>query len=125
MQATTHEAKTVGYSGQWAVKQTPDGAYFGRQINTGALTNWADTYEGALELVHAKQRAEGYSGYQATIFQVVPDLDPRHVEAYMRLQYGTLDHLDRATFDREARTCAEAVRLAPSEAEELAKSYGL
>lgn len=53
---TNTEATTVGYSGQWAIKRTPAGAYFGRQINTGELTAWATTYEEALELVHTKQR---------------------------------------------------------------------
>jgi hypothetical protein len=29
------------------------------------------------------------------------DYDPRHIEGYMRLQYGTLDHLSREDFKRE------------------------
>lgn len=63
--------------------------------------------------------------YAAQIKEVVPDLDPRHVEAYMRLEYATLDHLDPAKFRREARSAAACVRQDPDQAEALAVSYGL
>lgn len=65
------------------------------------------------------------SGYGEQIQAVVPDCDPRHVEAFMRLEYGTLDHLDRAKFAREARTAALCTREDPETAEMLARSYGL
>lgn len=51
-------------------------------------------------------------------------VDPRHVEAYMRLTYSTLDGLSRVAFRAEAISCAETVLLDP-EAEELALSYAL
>lgn len=35
--------------------------------------------------------------------EFVPACDPRHVEAWMRLEFGTLDHLSRDRFRREAR----------------------
>jgi hypothetical protein len=65
------------------------------------------------------------SGYAELIQRTEPTLDPRHVEAYMRLQYGTLDHLDRATFEREVRVAADCVRFDAQGAEDLARSYGL
>ena len=66
------------------------------------------------------------SHYADLIREVVPSLDPRHIEAYMRLEYGTLDHLDRLRFTREARIAAECVRVGGAEdAESLARSYGL
>lgn len=49
--------------------------------------------------------------------------DSRHVEAYMRLQYGTLDHLDRRTFRREVRIAAVCANADPRAAEELAGTY--
>ena len=54
------------------------------------------------------------------------DIDPRHVEGYMRCVYGTLDSLEPARFTREVKI---AVRLidqdAPKVAEGVALSYGL
>lgn len=50
--------------------------------------------------------------------------DVRHVEAYMRLEYGTLDHLDRDRFDALAKECAAAAALDRDEAEALARSMG-
>jgi hypothetical protein len=65
-------------------------------------------------------------GYQATIKQIAPKHDPRHIEGYMRLQYSTLDHLDRATFRREVKLCAACVDEGGIEmAEKNAKSFGL
>jgi hypothetical protein len=52
--------------------------------------------------------------------------DPRHVEAWMRLEHGTLDALSRKEFAREveiAAQCVEAAGAADSEA--LAASLGL
>lgn len=64
--------------------------------------------------------------YADLIRQHVPaDFDPRHVEAYMRGEFGTLDHLSPAAFARSARESAEAVALDRDMAEELAQSYGL
>ena len=52
--------------------------------------------------------------------------DPRHVEAWMRLEHGTLDALSAAAFRREvglALACIEAAGSDDSEA--LAASYAL
>ena len=52
--------------------------------------------------------------------------NPRHAEAWMRLEYGTLDHLGGPTWDRairEALACMDASTA--DENENLAKSYGL
>ena len=51
--------------------------------------------------------------------------DPRHVEAWMRLEHDTLDHLTRRQFEHEigvARVCIDADR---DGSEALAQSYGL
>ncbi len=65
--------------------------------------------------------------YQKRIQAIIgSDIDPRHVEAYMRLGCeGTLDGLTPSGFAREARECADAVKADPVQAEALAKSYGL
>lgn len=43
------------------------------------------------------------------------DEDPAEVEEAMRCQYGTLDHLDAATFDREVKISAAVVQMDRSE----------
>ena len=48
--------------------------------------------------------------YQDIIRELSNGHDPRHIEAYMRLQYGTLDHLSREDFRRECIICAECIR---------------
>lgn len=52
--------------------------------------------------------------------------EPRVVEAWMRLEHGTLDALSKAAFRREVATaiaCADAST--PAENQSLATSYGL
>jgi hypothetical protein len=72
-----------------------------------------------------------YSGYQKIIYDILvklgrTDIDPRHVEGYMRLQYSTLDHLDHATFVSETRIGIDCVDLdGVQSAEDNALSYGL
>lgn len=54
------------------------------------------------------------------------DYDPRHIEALMRLQYPTLNHLTRDDFRREIRICTKVIdRIGKDEAEETAKNCGL
>lgn len=66
------------------------------------------------------------SRYQERIAEAVGgDVDAAHVEAWMRLEYGTLDGLAPAQFDREARVGAELVRANPADSRRLALSYGL
>ena len=53
-------------------------------------------------------------------------VEPRHVEAFMRGESGTLDHLGGATWNRavkEAVACVDAA--GPEMAEAIAQSYGL
>jgi hypothetical protein len=52
-------------------------------------------------------------------------MDPRHVEAFMRLEHGSLDGLNSAAFENEVRISAGLVDQDPSGAEQLALSYGL
>ena len=59
----------------------------------------------------------------ATRFQ--PKYEPRLIIAWMRLQYGTLDHLDIATWKREAKIAADCIDADKEASEQLAKSYGL
>jgi hypothetical protein len=48
------------------------------------------------------------------------------VEAWMRLERGPLDSLDRATFGREARLALACVRASTlQQNQDLARSYGL
>lgn len=64
--------------------------------------------------------------YAAIFASLQPNHDPRHIEAFLRLQYGTLDHLDRDTFREEAKIASECADVGGLEAaEDLAISYGL
>lgn len=55
-----------------------------------------------------------------------PELDPRFVEAWIRIQYPTLDHLSRDEFGREVRTAIECIDLAShDDTAALADSFGL
>ena len=78
---------------------------------------------------HNKQEAGEM--YQQTIREDLArigriGIDPRHIEAYMRLEHGTLDALSKERFRGEVALCAECV-IADGilNAESLAKSYGL
>jgi hypothetical protein len=52
--------------------------------------------------------------------------ESKHVEAYMRCKYSTLDHLDRKTFNREIKLAAKGLSdLGQEQADDLARSYGL
>lgn len=66
-----------------------------------------------------------YSTYQERIKPLTAH-DPRHVEAWMRLEHSTLDALTAAQFQSEvciANACITDAGAAESEA--LARSYGL
>ena len=54
------------------------------------------------------------------------DIDSRHIEAYMRVQYSTLDHLSPTLFEKEVHICSECVKESNyAESEKLAISFGL
>lgn len=60
------------------------------------------------------------SGYASIIKAIDPMADADVVECFMRLQYGTLDHLDRDVFRREIQMCA---LLTDAERELVKSSY--
>lgn len=64
------------------------------------------------------------SGYQKLIAEIDPRVNARAVEAFMRLEYGTLNHLSREQFEREV-ALFKAARMSDAEQEALARSYGL
>lgn len=63
--------------------------------------------------------------YQDLIREIDPTCNPRHVEAWMRLQYGTLDHLPRETFADEIKMAKACEIEEPGSGERLAQSMGL
>lgn len=66
-----------------------------------------------------------YSLYRDAILKLAPEYDPRHVEAYIRLEHGTLDALSREQFSREVRiSCACIDTAGIKAAEDLALSFG-
>lgn len=66
------------------------------------------------------------SPYADLIRELSPACDPRHVEAFMRLEYGTLDHLSREAFTRQVRIAEGCILEAGTRAaEDLCRSYGM
>jgi hypothetical protein len=64
--------------------------------------------------------------YQKVIEPMAPGYDPRHIEAYMRVQHSTLGGLTREQFDAEVRLCKACVDEAGiAAAESCALSFGL
>lgn len=54
------------------------------------------------------------------------DIDPRHIEGWMRLEHGTLDHLSGSRFRHEVALCIDLVDdYGVDRSDELAASYGL
>ena len=65
------------------------------------------------------------SYYQRLLHEIAPDLNPAGVEASMRLQYGTLNHLPRETFVAEAEI-ARAMHAEDADAlRRIAASFGM
>lgn len=51
--------------------------------------------------------------------------DPRHVEAFMRVEFGTLDHLTPSRFRREVQIAVACIdECGEDMAEDVARSYG-
>jgi hypothetical protein len=64
--------------------------------------------------------------YQDAIAAIAPGLDPRQVEAWMRLEHSTLDGLAPERFTSEVRVALACIAEAGSdESEALAASFGL
>ncbi len=65
--------------------------------------------------------------YQLAIAKIVPaDIDPRHVEGFMRLKYDALSELSRRAFNREVAIGVACIREGGVEqAERNAQSFGL
>lgn len=82
-------------------------------------------------MTHRKDQPSGVirsprSPYCARIQAMAPEHDPCHIEAYMRLGHGTLDHLDPDSFDLEVRIAIACIEEGGLEAaESVAWSMGL
>ena len=64
--------------------------------------------------------------YQRFIAERIKDVDPRHVEAWMRVEHATLDGLSRAEFINDMYAAlAATLEAGPEESERLAASFGL
>ena len=70
------------------------------------------------------------NGYQNTIREQLAKTghigtDPRHVEAWMRVEHSTLDWMDRRRFNAEITIAVECIQAAGvAESETLARSLG-
>jgi hypothetical protein len=72
------------------------------------------------------QRQHRTSPSAETIVRLAPGEDPAHVEAWMRLEHGTLEQIDRVLIAGAVNNATERVRVAPSHiSESLARFYGL
>jgi hypothetical protein len=64
--------------------------------------------------------------YQQFIAERTRDIDPRHVEAWMRSEHGNLDDLSPHRFiETMYAALADAIDAGPVQSEALAGSFGL
>ena len=64
--------------------------------------------------------------YERAITPLAPDYDPRHVEAFMRVEHGTLDHLPPSRFRAEVKlACACIDEGGHDFADKVAASFGM
>jgi hypothetical protein len=64
--------------------------------------------------------------YQKAITELAPHANARHVEAFMRLECGTLDALSEERFAYEVAAAAAAAAECPDNVlERIAESFGL
>ena len=63
--------------------------------------------------------------YQKTIAELDPTINPVGVEACMRLQYGTLDHLSHEEFKDEIAIARGCEKEEPGFLRQTAESYGM
>jgi len=73
----------------------------------------------------ASDKTETPMFYQKLLHELAPGLNPAGVEASMRLQYGTLNHLPREVFAGEARTAADCERQSPGYLRRTADCLGM
>lgn len=67
-----------------------------------------------------------YQTYAQRIRAAAPAFDPRHIEAYMRLEHSTLDGLSREQFAAEIVMAAMCIAEGGTDAaERLARSFGM
>jgi hypothetical protein len=66
------------------------------------------------------------TAYAALIREIAPKADPRHVEAYIRLEHSTLGGLSREQFEFEVGIALACIATVGAEqAERCARSFGL
>ena len=65
------------------------------------------------------------SHYQRTLHAIAPDLNPAGVEALMRADHRTLDHLPRSAFVAAALTARTIAALHPDYLRRVADSMGM
>ena len=63
--------------------------------------------------------------YQKKLHAIAPNLNPAGIEAAMRIQYGTLDHLPHETFKDEARIAGIIESVSPGYLAKCADCVGM
>ena len=63
--------------------------------------------------------------YQKSIHDIDPSINPPGVEASMRLQHSTLDHLPHKTFVEEVKIAKDCEAADPGYLKGIAESYGM
>jgi len=71
------------------------------------------------------QSRKGMTMYRDLIKRLAPEYDPRHIEAYIRVEHSTLDHLTPERFRAEVRIARLCIDEGGREmAEQCARSFG-
>lgn len=63
--------------------------------------------------------------YRNLIKELAPTYNPAHVEAWIRLEHGTMCHLSRNRFESEVKAACDCIDSDPDTSVALAESYGL
>lgn len=67
-----------------------------------------------------------YTARIAALLNPIDNIDPRHIEAYMRVEHSTLDGLSVRQFAKEVCIAQACIRESGKEmAERIARSFGL
>ncbi len=66
------------------------------------------------------------TAYAEMFVRLQPDYSPRHIEAYVRCECGTISNLTQAKIRREAKIAAQCIDVGGIDAaERLAQSFGI
>jgi hypothetical protein len=102
---------------------TPSRMSTSRSLATSSASFILPWLRGCASAAPLARSEEATMSYQRIINEIDPTVNAREIEAFMRSQYGTLDHLNRDDFRREIRLAKACERQRPGFLALLASTY--